>query len=67
MQGIRAHLERQEPLSLELAVQVAGGHMEVWQVTGSAERTTAGQPMCLAGAMRVVGADRTPGAAGKES
>ena len=52
LQGIRAHLERQEPLNLTMGVQLLGGHTEIWQVLGTAERTAAGQPVYLAGSMK---------------
>jgi len=49
--AIRAHLERQEPLELEIAVLV-NGQSERWEVHGSVERTPAGQPVYLGGSMR---------------
>jgi PAS domain-containing protein len=52
LQGIRAHLERQEPLNLNLGVQLVGGRTEIWHVEGAAERTAAGQPVYLAGTMK---------------
>ena len=54
--GIRAHLERQEPLNLTMHVQLPGGHTEIWQVQGSAERTAAGQPVYLSGSMKEISA-----------
>jgi hypothetical protein len=60
LQGIRAHLERQEPLNLTLGVQLLGGHTEIWQVVGSAERTAAGLPVYLAGSMKDISADPGP-------
>ncbi len=52
LQGIRAHLERQEPLDLNVAVQLHDGLTETWRIVGSAERTAAGQPVYLAGSMK---------------
>jgi hypothetical protein len=52
--GIRAHLERQAPLDLQIEVRLPGGTSEWWQVQGAVERTPAGQPMTLAGTMREI-------------
>jgi hypothetical protein len=60
LQGIRAHLERQEPLNLTMGVRLLTGHTEIWQVVGAAERTAAGQPVYLAGRMKDISADPGP-------
>ncbi len=54
LQGIRAHLECQEPLNLTIDVQLLGGRTEIWQVEGTAERTAASQPIYLAGSMKAI-------------
>jgi hypothetical protein len=51
LQGIRAHLEQQAPLEVQIEVRLPGGASERWQVQGAVERTPAGQPMNLAGTM----------------
>ncbi|MEP6884887.1 MAG: hypothetical protein ABJC66_09070 [Gammaproteobacteria bacterium] len=51
LQGIRAHLERQEPLDIIVGIHLEGGRIETWRVRGTAERTAAGQPVYLAGNM----------------
>ncbi len=61
--AIRNHLECAEPLNALLQVQLPGGRVECWQVEGAVERSVAGQPVHLAGQMRDVTADRTPGSA----
>lgn len=60
LQGIRAHLERQVPLEVEIQVLV-DGQTERWQVTGAVERTPAGQPVCLTGTMHDVDGRDVPG------
>lgn len=65
LQGIRAHLERQEPLDLKVAVQLQEGHTETWRVLGSVERTVAGQPVYLAGSMKGIDPE-APAALGGE-
>ena len=48
--GIRAHLEEQAALDVVIEVLV-NGQTERWRVQGSAERSPAGRPMCVAGTM----------------
>jgi PAS domain-containing protein len=48
---IREHLERGVPLDAELCVQLDGGRIEWWRLTGAAERNTLGHPVHLAGSI----------------
>jgi hypothetical protein len=59
LRGIRAHLEEQVPLDVQIEVRV-NGRLERWRVEGSAERSPAGQPVCLVGSMCEAGAVRPP-------
>ena len=43
-----------------MGVQLLGGHTEIWQVLGAAERTAAGQPVYLAGSMKDITAPAGP-------
>jgi hypothetical protein len=52
--AIRAHLEQGLPLTARLRVQMPGGGVEWWQVTGAVERNVGGQPVYLAGRMHAV-------------
>jgi hypothetical protein len=51
MSTFRDHLERGNPLDLEIEVEVAGQRLERWRMRGSAQRNGAGQPVYLAGSM----------------
>ncbi|HEY3851030.1 MAG TPA: hypothetical protein VGL87_08680 [Steroidobacteraceae bacterium] len=59
MARIRGHLEEGRPLELDLEVAVPESPPQRWHLQGSARRNGAGQPVYLAGSMRVVGADRS--------
>jgi len=59
LHGIRAHLERQEPLDLTIGVELYG-HSEIWRVRGAVERTASGQPVYLAGSMKDISAQSAP-------
>jgi PAS domain-containing protein len=52
--AIRAHLEQQIPLDLQLRVQRLEGQVEWWRVQGGADRNAGGQPMNLTGTMHDV-------------
>jgi hypothetical protein len=54
MGKIRSHLEQGAVLDLEFDVRTAGDTLERWRVCGRAHRNAAGQPVYLAGSMRVV-------------
>ena len=60
LNGIRAHLERQEPLDLTIDVQLHS-HKEIWHVQGTVERTASGQPVYLAGSMKDISAGAAAG------
>ena len=64
--AIRAHLERQIPLDVEVCVQLADGRLEWWRVQGVAEHNAGGQPVYLSGNVRDVSAKRRRDAGGEE-
>lgn len=49
--GIRSHLESATALDQEILVQLDGGRVEHWRVTGAAERNSSGLPVYFSGAM----------------
>ncbi len=61
LREIRDHLERRTPLNAAFRVQLKDGHIEWWQIRGSAERNDVGHPVYLAGSMRDVSADQCRG------
>jgi hypothetical protein len=52
--AIRAHLEQGVPLAARLRVQLPGGAIEWWQISGVTERNVGGQPVYLGGHMHVI-------------
>ena len=62
MARFRAHLERGQPLELDLEARVPTGN-ERWRLRGSAHRNAAGQPLYLAGNMREVAGEGPSGSA----
>ncbi len=54
MDKLRSHLEQGAALDLEFEVRTAGDALERWRICGRAHRNKAGQPVYLAGSMRVV-------------
>jgi hypothetical protein len=65
MARFRAHLERGQPLTLDLQARVPTGP-ECWRLRGSAHRNGVGQPVYLAGSMREVTAEEDPAASTSE-
>ena len=50
--AIRAHLERQMPLDLPLAVHLPGGEIQRWRILGAAIRNERDKPVLLTGSAR---------------
>jgi hypothetical protein len=63
MGRIRSHLEQGAALDFECDVRTADDTLERWRVFGRAHRNEAGQPVYLAGSMRVVDQEAHPGSA----
>jgi PAS domain-containing protein len=62
LRKLRSHLEQQSPMEAEIAVQLATGRVEWWQLRGSAQRSDAGLPTHFAGCVRDITAIRSDSA-----
>jgi PAS domain-containing protein len=62
LRKLRSHLEQQSPMETEIAVQLASGRLEWWQLRGAAQRSDAGLPTHVAGCARDITATRSAAA-----
>jgi hypothetical protein len=55
--GIRAQLELQLPLDVDVRVQLGEGRFQCWRMQGTVERNVGGQPVTLLGSAQDTTAD----------